>query len=492
MDFVKNKKFFSSADIKKILIQTTLGLKAFHDLNLIHGAISANCFYLELDNENGDVNCVKIGNAHYCDVIDSNRSGLQYRRQFKAPELSIKEVSFISKATDVYALGILFYFLLTGTLDTLIPPLPVNEEPIDASLLDDQFAGLVKSMTNLDALQRPSCDQVIIHLSSIFNCTFSSCTMFTKPHSEIVDLEQIVAEHDQQLMDKDRYCHQLLTQHINEIKGFQEADVLLRKKLSQVVDKCESLDRSFANSSAYARECDDRIAELESAIRRNLHQTKILDVACNRVHKSEAELKAKYVEKARVCEQNEIEKRLLTTQLSTANDQLAQAEHQYFNLTTAHDELITKADEIQNEVDQLQSQLIDVQRQNSELKKRHSDIVESNNGLQSDVLTLQSVKKTLEEELENSLSSNDELMAEIETVKKSHRAKYERFNAQLLSLISELEPVPFTNLDKPINTNVYLVEESADLHACKYCKRTFILNRLAKHESVCIRKSKKS
>ena len=159
----KSAKFFEESDIWRIFIQLVKGLKALHDLKILHRDMkSANVFLFS----NG---CAKLGDLNVSKVA---RRGLGYTQTgtpyYASPEVW-KDKPYDHKS-DVWSLGCVLYEMIT-----LRPPFRAKDmeglfnkvckgqySRIPDRFSDDLFK-IVQYLLVVNSIQRPSCDQILQH-----------------------------------------------------------------------------------------------------------------------------------------------------------------------------------------------------------------------------------------------------------------------------------------------------------------------------------------
>ena len=159
----KSAKFFEESDIWRIFIQLVKGLKALHDLKILHRDMkSANVFLFS----NG---CAKLGDLNVSKVA---RRGLGYTQTgtpyYASPEVW-KDKPYDHKS-DVWSLGCVLYEMIT-----LRPPFRAKDmeglfnkvckgqySRIPDRFSDDLFK-IVQYLLIVNSIQRPSCDQILQH-----------------------------------------------------------------------------------------------------------------------------------------------------------------------------------------------------------------------------------------------------------------------------------------------------------------------------------------
>ena len=157
----KSAKFFEEIDIWKIFIQLVKGLKALHELNILHRDLkSANVFLCSDGSAKlGDLNVSKVA-----------RKGLGYTQTgtpyYASPEVW-KDQPYDNKS-DIWSLGCVLYEMIT-----LRPPFRAeNMEGLYAKVIkghvnkiperfsQDLFA-VVKILLQVSPEKRPSCEQIL-------------------------------------------------------------------------------------------------------------------------------------------------------------------------------------------------------------------------------------------------------------------------------------------------------------------------------------------
>ena len=159
----KSANFMEESDIWRIFIQLVKGLKALHDLKILHRDMkSANVFLFS----NG---CAKLGDLNVSKVA---RRGLGYTQTgtpyYASPEVW-KDNPYDHKS-DVWSLGCVLYEMIT-----LRPPFRAKDmeglfnkvckgeiNKIPEKFSDDLFQ-IVKYLLQVNSIQRPSCDQILQH-----------------------------------------------------------------------------------------------------------------------------------------------------------------------------------------------------------------------------------------------------------------------------------------------------------------------------------------
>lgn len=157
----KRKSNFSESDIWDILIQTIRGLKALHDLKILHRDLKCANVYLF---SNGNV---KLGDMNVSKVA---RLGLVYTQTgtpyYASPEVW-KDKPYDSKS-DIWSLGCVLY-----EVATLNPPFQANDMkglyrkviagdyPPLPSLYSEDLSRLISFLLRVEPRKRPGCDELL-------------------------------------------------------------------------------------------------------------------------------------------------------------------------------------------------------------------------------------------------------------------------------------------------------------------------------------------
>ena len=159
--FRKMNYLMEESDIWRILIQIVKGLKALHDLKILHRDLkSANIFLFN----NGTA---KIGDCNVSKVvykgIGYTQTGTPY---YAAPEVW-NDIPYDSKS-DIWSLGVVIYEMVT-----LRPPFRAESmESLYKKVLKGQFARIsskysddlfeiIKLLLKVNPNERPTCDQIL-------------------------------------------------------------------------------------------------------------------------------------------------------------------------------------------------------------------------------------------------------------------------------------------------------------------------------------------
>ena len=159
----KSAKFFEESDIWRIFIQLVKGLKALHDLKILHRDMkSANVFLFSNGSAKlGDLNVSKVARRG----LGYTQTGTPY---YASPEVW-KDKPYDHKS-DVWSLGCVLYEMIT-----LRPPFRAQDmeglfnkvckgqySKIPERFSDDLFQ-VVQFLLQVNPTSRPSCEQILNH-----------------------------------------------------------------------------------------------------------------------------------------------------------------------------------------------------------------------------------------------------------------------------------------------------------------------------------------
>ena len=159
----KSAMFFEETDIWRIFIQLVKGLKALHDLKILHRDLkSANVFLLTDGTAKlGDLNVSKVARRG----LGYTQTGTPY---YASPEVW-KDQPYDNKS-DIWSLGCVLYEMIT-----LRPPFRAqNMEGLYNKVIKGQFSRIpdrfsnelfevVKLLIQVNTDLRPSCDEILKH-----------------------------------------------------------------------------------------------------------------------------------------------------------------------------------------------------------------------------------------------------------------------------------------------------------------------------------------
>jgi NIMA (never in mitosis gene a)-related kinase len=134
----KNKTTFAEQDIWRIFIQVVRGLKAMHDLNIMHRDLkSANVFlYKDFTAKLGDMNVSKVANKR---GLNYTQTGTQY---YASPEVWRDEPYDVK--SDIWSLGCVLYEMIA-----LKPPFTADDmQGLYKKVLKGHFPRIPKSYSH--------------------------------------------------------------------------------------------------------------------------------------------------------------------------------------------------------------------------------------------------------------------------------------------------------------------------------------------------------
>ena len=159
----KRRTHFPEIEIWNIFVQTLKGLKAIHDLNILHRDIKCANVYMS---QNG---CIKIGDMNVSKVA---KMGLLYTQTgtpyYASPEVW-KDKPYDSKS-DIWSLGCVIY-----EVAALSPPFNAKDMkglyrkvisgsyPAIPNLYSEDLSKVIRLMLKVDPQNRPSCEDLLLN-----------------------------------------------------------------------------------------------------------------------------------------------------------------------------------------------------------------------------------------------------------------------------------------------------------------------------------------
>ena len=163
VQFKKNNCLIEETDVWRIFIQMTKGLKALHDLQILHRDLKSANIFLFSDG------CAKIGDCNVSKVV---YKGLGYTQTgtpyYASPE--VWEDKPYDNKSDIWSLGCVTYEMLT-----LHPPFRAESmDGLYQRVIKGQFARInsrysndifeiIKFLLKTNPIDRPSCAQILKH-----------------------------------------------------------------------------------------------------------------------------------------------------------------------------------------------------------------------------------------------------------------------------------------------------------------------------------------
>ncbi|VDL62874.1 unnamed protein product, partial [Nippostrongylus brasiliensis] len=109
-----NQQGIGEANTKKVFGAVLSAIEFMHNENLVHRNLKAENILLF---DSSDYNKVKITDFGLTRKVDSTVKYLEYVNNYHAPELCetvVNEVLTVNKSTDIWALGVIFYYCMRG------------------------------------------------------------------------------------------------------------------------------------------------------------------------------------------------------------------------------------------------------------------------------------------------------------------------------------------------------------------------------------------
>lgn len=163
-DCKKRKMHLNEESIWKFFIQTLLGLKAFHDMKIIHRDIkSANLFLAE------DYETIKVGDLNVAKVTKNDLAKTQIGTPYYlAPEIWKNEI--YTYKCDVFSLGVVLYEMAAlkvpfeaSSIAELCRKVTNGTFGKISSRYSEDLYEVISLMLTKDPRKRPSVDQLLAH-----------------------------------------------------------------------------------------------------------------------------------------------------------------------------------------------------------------------------------------------------------------------------------------------------------------------------------------
>ena len=159
----KSAQFFEESDIWQIFIQLVKGLKALHDLKILHRDMkSANVFLFSNRNAKlGDLNVSKVARRG----LGYTQTGTPY---YASPEVW-KDKSYHNKS-DVWSLGCVLYEMIilrppfrAQDMEGLFKKVCKGQYNMIPDRFSDDLFTIVQFLLQVNPATRPSCEQILNH-----------------------------------------------------------------------------------------------------------------------------------------------------------------------------------------------------------------------------------------------------------------------------------------------------------------------------------------
>ena len=158
----KKGKYFNEKDIWRIFIQLVKGLKALHDLEILHRDIKSSNIFLFSDGT------AKLGDLNVCKILSNNVLG---RTQAGTPSYASPEV-WMEKPyglkSDIWSLGCVLYEIISlhcpfrgENVVELYNKILIGEYSRIPNRFSDELNWIIEHMINSDVNKRLSCDEIL-------------------------------------------------------------------------------------------------------------------------------------------------------------------------------------------------------------------------------------------------------------------------------------------------------------------------------------------
>lgn len=168
-EYIKNNTLTLN-DIKIIFLQIAEGIRFFHNLNIIHCDLKLDNIIVDNDKHVviTDFELSRVINSDHsnCEIMFNNLIGTIH---YLAPESY--NLNIYSKATDIWALGIILYFTITGQYPCQVDSVFVNNynmyrrndfKHINFNIIkNDKLRFIVSNMLQYEDSKRPDIETII-------------------------------------------------------------------------------------------------------------------------------------------------------------------------------------------------------------------------------------------------------------------------------------------------------------------------------------------
>ena len=158
----KKGKYFNEKDIWRVFIQLVKGLKALHDLEILHRDIKSSNIFLFSDGT------AKLGDLNVCKILSNNILGHTQAGtpSYAAPEVWLEKPYGLK--SDIWSLGCVLYEMISlhcpfrgENVVELYSKILVGEFSRIPNKFSDELNWIVLHMINLDVDKRLSCDEIL-------------------------------------------------------------------------------------------------------------------------------------------------------------------------------------------------------------------------------------------------------------------------------------------------------------------------------------------
>ncbi len=158
----KKGKYFNEKDIWRVFIQLVKGLKALHDLEILHRDIKSSNIFLFSDGT------AKLGDLNVCKILSKNILGHTQAGtpSYAAPEVWLEKPYGLK--SDIWSLGCVLYEIISlhcpfrgENVVELYNKILVGEFSRIPNKFSDELNWILLHMINLDVNKRLSCDELL-------------------------------------------------------------------------------------------------------------------------------------------------------------------------------------------------------------------------------------------------------------------------------------------------------------------------------------------
>ncbi|MCA9541330.1 MAG: serine/threonine protein kinase, partial [Myxococcales bacterium] len=167
-DVIERLGCLSPARVVRLMTQVCDALAEAHDRGVVHRDLKPDNLILETDRHGEDVlRVLDFGIAHDAEALQKTETGVQIGTPvYMAPEQVRGDHDAVNGRTDIYALGVIAYTMLTGDnpflgrglLDVLQKQLSFNPPRVDSVMpaVSPAFAALIAQMMAKPPAERPA------------------------------------------------------------------------------------------------------------------------------------------------------------------------------------------------------------------------------------------------------------------------------------------------------------------------------------------------
>ena len=158
----KKGKYFNERDIWRVFIQLVKGLKALHDLKILHRDIKSSNIFLFSDGT------AKLGDLNVCKILSNNILGKTQAGtpSYAAPEVWMEKPYGLK--SDIWSLGCVLYEIISlhcpfrgENVVELYNKILIGEFIRIPNRFSDELNWVIEHMINTDVNKRISCDEIL-------------------------------------------------------------------------------------------------------------------------------------------------------------------------------------------------------------------------------------------------------------------------------------------------------------------------------------------